>query len=142
MTLKQPVFVFGSNTAGIHGAGAARYAYDHYQAAMGRGVGMTGWSYAIPTKGHTESKGWNGRVNRGIGGPLTLKEIKKHVEAFKNFAQMNPEWEFKVTRIGCGLAGFTDEQIAPMFVGCPSNCTFDGAWHPWLGDNVRYWGTL
>lgn len=139
---KEPVFVFGSNTAGIHGAGAARHAYERHGAISGRGIGLWGNSYAIPTKGHTEHKGWNGRIIRNIGGPLSLADIKKHVEAFKNHARMHFDRDYKVTQIGCGLAGFKPEDIAPMFVGSPSNCLFDGAWHPWLGDSVRYWGTL
>ncbi len=91
------IFVFGSNLAGIHARGAARTALERFGAVMGRGVGIQGQSYAIPTM---------------QGG---LETIKPYVDEFINLAR---EWNrntFYVTRIGCGIAGFTDEEIAPLF---------------------------
>lgn len=91
------IFVFGSNLAGIHAGGAARIAYERFGAIMGQGVGIQGQSYAIPTM---------------QGGVDT---IKPYVDEFIALAR---EWDqntFYVTRIGCGIAGFTDEEIAPLF---------------------------
>ena len=91
------IFVFGSNLQGQHMGGAARVAYDNFGAVWGRGVGLQGQSYAIPT------------MQGGV------ETIKPYVDEFINLAR---EWDqntFYVTRIGCGIAGFTDEQIAPLF---------------------------
>lgn len=126
--MNQSIFVFGSNTAGVHGAGAARYAYEHEGAAWGHGIGLTGNSYALPTK--------DSRLRS-----LPLFLIKQEVDAFKEMATASPDKTFKVTRIGCGLAGYTDEEIGPMFKGSPLNCTFDIKWRPYLGNEYTYWGT-
>jgi hypothetical protein len=124
------VFVFGSNLAGVHGAGAARYAMQHEGAVWKEGIGYYGNSYALPTKDHNIET-------------LPLQQIKYFVSEFIKFANDHPELQFKVTRIGCGLAGFTDEQIAPMFKGAPANCLFDDAWIPYLtGLRFKYWGTM
>ncbi|TFU94493.1 hypothetical protein E4T81_04425 [Barnesiella sp. WM24] len=91
------IFVFGSNLAGMHAGGAARVAYERFGAIWGQGVGIQGQSYAIPTM---------------QGGVDT---IKPYVDDFIKLAR---EWDqntFYVTRIGCGIAGFTDEEIAPLF---------------------------
>ena len=91
------IFVFGSNLAGIHAGGAARVAYERFGAIMGQGVGIQGQSYAIPT------------MHGGV------EEIKPYVDEFIALAR---EWDqntFYVTRIGCGIAGFTAEEIAPLF---------------------------
>lgn len=91
------IFVFGSNLQGMHGGGAARVARQRFGAIMGQGVGIQGQSYAIPT------------MQGGV------ETIKPYVDEFINLAR---EWDqntFYVTRIGCGIAGFTDEQIAPLF---------------------------
>lgn len=109
------VFVFGSNTAGIHGAGAAKTANELYGAAWGQGEGLQGDSYAIPTK------------NMNLK-TLPLDIIKKHVDKFLEFAWENQGLKFFVTRIGCGLAGYTDEQIAPMFAEAPLNCELPDGW--------------
>ncbi len=91
------VFVFGSNLSGHHGGGAARIALDRFGAIWGQGVGMQGDTYAIPTmQGGTET-------------------IKPYVDEFIAFAKEHPERTFLVTRIGCGIAGFRDEDIAPLF---------------------------
>ena len=123
------VFVFGSNLAGIHGGGAARVAHKQHGAEWGVGEGRTGDSYALPTK---ETDVYTSR---------SLVDVAGSVESFMEYAVANPDLEFQVTRIGCGLAGFTDEDIAPMFKHAPSNCLFDSAWQPWL-NNVRFWGTF
>ena len=91
------IFVFGSNLAGQHGGGAALAAYRKFGAIWGQGVGLQGQSYAIPTM---------------QGG---LETIKPYVDQFIEFAKMHPEMRFLVTRIGCGIAGFTDSEIAPLF---------------------------
>ena len=91
------IFVFGSNLAGHHGGGAARAANIKFGAEWGVGVGLTGQSYAIPT------------MQGGV------ETIKPYVDEFIRFAQENPGLKFLVTRIGCGIAGFKDEEIAPLF---------------------------
>ena len=93
------IFVFGSNLQGMHGGGAARIAVERFGAIMGQGVGLQGQSYAIPTM--------QGGVNT----------ILPYVEEFITFARQHPELTFLVTKIGCGIAGFTPAQIAPLFAG-------------------------
>ena len=93
------IFVFGSNLAGAHAGGAAYLAYQRFGAVMGQGVGLQGQSYAIPTM---------------QGGANT---ILPYVEEFIAFAQQHPEMTFLVTKIGCGIAGFTPAEIAPLFAG-------------------------
>lgn len=92
------VFVFGSNLAGQHGGGAARLAYNKFGAEWGVGVGMTGQCYAIPT------------MHGGV------EDIRPYVDDFVAYAKAHPELTFLVTRIGCGIAGFRDEDMAPLFV--------------------------
>lgn len=91
------IFVFGSNLQGYHGGGAARVAMNRFGAKFGVGVGLQGQSYAIPTM---------------QGGVDT---IRPYVDEFIEFARQHPELTFYVTRIGCGIAGFSDKQIAPLF---------------------------
>ena len=91
------VFVFGSNLQGYHGGGAACAAMNHFGAIWGQGVGLQGQSYAIPT------------MQGGV------ETIKPYVDEFIAFAKQHPELFFYVTRIGCGIAGFRDEDIAPLF---------------------------
>jgi len=93
------IFVFGSNLGGFHGGGAARAALDHFGAVWGQGVGLQGQSYAIPTM---------------HGGP---EAIKPYVDDFIKFAMEHPEMRFLVTPIGCGIAGFKPDDIAPLFKG-------------------------
>lgn len=109
------IFVFGSNEAGIHGAGAARHALDVHNAIWGQGVGHQGASYAIPTKD----------VNIST---LPLEVIEKYVLEFILYAEENQHLRFFVTRIGCGLAGYTDSQIAPMFAESPLNVLLPEGW--------------
>ena len=136
MTLFDPsgmIFVFGSNLSGIHGAGAAAYANRYKKAAMGVGEGMTGKSYALPTKG----------INLNY---MNLETVHKHVQKFLKFSYDTRKiHDFQVTRIGTGLSGFHDEDIAQMFefVAYPgSNCFFDTAWRPYLPEGARFWGTF
>lgn len=91
------IFVFGSNLAGAHGGGAARAAYNKFGAVWGEGVGLFGQSYAIPT------------MQGGV------ETIKPYVDEFICFAKEHCELKFLVTRIGCGIAGFGDSEIAPLF---------------------------
>lgn len=115
----EPIFVFGSNLAGRHGKGAALHARSHHGAVYGIGVGQTGNAYAIPTKDE--------RLN-----VLPLHVIAVHVAAFLAYASAHPDLTFQVTRIGCGLAGYRNDQIAPMFKGAPSNCIMPSEWKGYL----------
>lgn len=96
------IFVFGSNTIGLHGKGAAKTALK-WGAIPGKGSGLMGSTYGIPTKGS------NMKV------ALNLSRIEFHVENFINFATINTDLTFLVTEIGCGLAGYKPSQIAPLF---------------------------
>ena len=110
-----PVFVFGSNLAGSHGGGAAAFAHRERGAEMGVAIGRTGQSYAIPT--------CDAQIR-----PLPLSTIRLHVGAFIRYAERHPDLMFEVTRIGCGIAGFTDAQIAPLFASAPANCQLPDGW--------------
>ena len=94
---KDEIFVFGSNLEGKHLGGAAKAAHNRFGAQWGVGVGLTGKSYAIPT------------MQGGI------ETIKPYVDQFIEYAKEHQEKKFLVTRIGCGIAGFKDEEIAPLF---------------------------
>lgn len=91
------IFVFGSNLEGMHGGGAARVAYNSFGAIWGQGVGLQGQSYGIPT------------MHGGVD------VIAPYVDEFIEFAKAHPELHFFVTRIGCGIAGFKDEEMAALF---------------------------
>jgi len=121
-------FVFGSNFDGRHGKGAALYAKLNYGAVYGVGVGRTGNAYAIPTK--------DGRLRT-----LPLTVIKQYVDGFVEYAKANPDLEFNVTRVGCGLANLCDSAVAPLFSSASENCFFDEFWRTYLGDSKNYWGT-
>ena len=123
---KDMIFVFGSNLSGIHGAGAAAYARRNKGAIFGQGIGLQNQSYALPPTGKHISF-------------MPLSEIEVHIDAFKDFAMNNPHLDFQVTQVACGRAGFTKEQIAPLFKNSPSNCYFDMEWQPILGDSHNYW---
>ena len=90
------IFVFGSNAQGMHAGGAARFAMDRFGAIWGQGEGLQGQSYAIPTM-------------------EGLDNIGPAVERFISFAQQHPDYKFLVTPIGCGIAGYREEEIAPFF---------------------------
>lgn len=92
------IFVFDSNLRGFHGGGAARFAMKKFGAIWGQGVGLQGLSYAIPT------------MQGGV------ETIKPYVDEFCSFALNHPEYKFLVTPIGCGIAGFTAREIAPLFI--------------------------
>ena len=105
-TGEQRVFVFGSNEAGHHGAGAAQFAHQTLEFPMFKGFGYSSYAFAIPTKD------WNVNI-------LALKDISFYVQRFldyvKSWSNSFPGRVFYVTQIGCGLAGYTPEDIAPMF---------------------------
>ena len=92
------IFVFGSNLAGMHHGGAAKLAVQRFGAIMGQGVGLQGNSYAIPT------------MQGGVD------SIQPYVDRFIDFAIQHPELTFYVTKIGCGIAGFKEEEIGPLFI--------------------------
>ena len=118
--LNKTIFVFGSNLAGIHGAGAALYAKFHHGAPYEKnvtarwgkrgqyGVGMQGNSYAIPTKDEWIKT-------------MPLLSILPYIVEFIGYAKSHPELDFNVARLGCGLAGYVDSDMAPMFSGAPDN---------------------
>jgi len=123
------VFVFGSNLAGRHGKGAALVAKKEFNAIDGRGEGYQHYSdheyygpschcYAIPTKDEKIKT-------------LPLSRIMVHVQAFIAFSKASPS-QFFITRIGCGLAGYDDEDIAPMFKNCGDNVNFPEEWEYFL----------
>lgn len=113
--MRTEIFVFGSNLAGKHGKGAAKFAHSNYGAEYGVAEGRTGNAYAIPTK--------DKHLN-----PRHFLDVVRSINKFLEYALFNPALEFRVTRVGCGLAGFTSEQIAPLFEHAPENCTFDPEW--------------
>lgn len=101
--VRQEIYVFGSNLAGVHGAGAALHAKIYQGAVTGRGVGRMGVSYGIPTKDEQLEV-------------LSLDVVEKHIEDFVKYTQQHPEFDYFVTRVGCGLAGYKDEQISQLFI--------------------------
>lgn len=104
------IFVFGSNLKGIHGAGAAAFAHRFRGAVWGEGEGLQGESYALPTCSEP-------------GVALELKAIEHYVDQFLGFASRNYQLQFQVTAIGCGIARYKPQQIAPLFFkkGLPDN---------------------
>lgn len=106
------IFVFGSNLAGIHGAGSAKAAKFYHDAKPGIGIGLTGNAYAIPTKDHNLLR-------------LDLDTIQGHVSDFLKFAAEHLNWKFNVVKIGCGLAGYNwKKDIEPMFKERTNNVVF------------------
>ena len=103
------IFVFGSNLQGSHGGGAAAIAADKFGAVWGEGVGLHGQTYAIPT------------MQGGV------ETIVPYVNDFIAFAKAHPELHFLVTRIGCGIAGFKDAEMAPLF---KEAATLSNVWLP------------
>lgn len=113
------IFVFGSNLAGRHGKGAAKIARVNFRAEYGVGQGPTGHAYAIPTKGrHLEV--------------LQLEVVRKGIAAFIGYAADNPGLNFFVTKVGTGLAGYSDDQIGPLFASAPPNCSLPNEWRPYV----------
>ncbi len=121
--------MFGSNLDGMHEGGAARFAASRHGAELGVGEGITGSSYALPTVGHMFSR-------------MPMSQVARAVFNFLGFAWAHPEMDFQVTRVGCGIAGFTDADIAALFTNAPANCSFDTAWSSYLPATTRYWGTF
>lgn len=119
MSNNLPIFVFGSNLAGRHGKGAALCARQTHGAIYGQGYGKQGNSFAIPTKDKNLKT-------------LSLERIAHYVKGFLNYAIACQADTFNITRIGCGLAGYKDEQIAPMFKGAPPNCNLPEEWKKFL----------
>lgn len=119
------IFVFGSNLAGRHGRGAALFARLHKGAVYGQGVGLQGNSYAVPTKDEEL---------RTLGLPV----IAGHVCEFLWFARANPNLQFDVTRVGCGLANYKNKDIAPLFASAPENCLLPKEWEPWCPGRGNY----
>lgn len=96
------IFVFGSNTAGRHGAGAARVAVHNFGAKYGKGFGLCGQSFALPTKDENIET-------------LSLTVIQTYVDGMINEAEQQKDYMFVLTEIGCGLAGYTADDMAPLF---------------------------
>jgi hypothetical protein len=122
---KDSIFVFGSNLAGRHGAGAAKAAREQFGAVPSVGFGPAGASYAIPTK--------DGRGGANLQDPaqtLPLSEIADYAAAFIRYARAHPEEHFFVASPGCGLAGYTAAQVAPLFrhAAALRNCSFPQFW--------------
>lgn len=90
------IFVFGSNIQGAHGGGAAWYAHKKFGAEWGVGEGLTGRTYALPT----------------MEGKASLQHAVEH---FIACAKQHPELTFLVTAVGCGIAGYTPDEVAPLF---------------------------
>jgi len=118
---KEPnaIFVFGSNLAGRHGAGAAKVAREKFGAVYGFGRGPMGEAYAIPTKDHDLR-------TRGYG------PIMEDVGAFLRYARARPVKLFFVTRVGCGYAGYSNLEMARLFLQAPPNCSFALPWKAFL----------
>lgn len=135
------IFVFGSNDEGAHGGGAAKVARQHHGAIWGQAEGLQGSAYGIPT------------CHKPVGQPGWQKpfaEVHQVVENFVKFAEdtkngltaLPADKEFQITQVGCGLAGWTADQIAPLFAGAPDNCYFDSAWETLLPSGTKFWGTV
>lgn len=128
--MSKSIFVFGSNEAGIHGAGAAKTAYSVHGARWGKCYGHYGDSFAIPTKDEYIKT-------------MPLERIQRYVQGFLAYAEGHRKLTFQVTRIGCGLAGLKDADIAPMFNFASKNCSFDTQWGAYMIVAQRsYWGTF
>jgi hypothetical protein len=123
------IFVFGSNLDGFHDGGAARFAAERCGAVRGVGEGLIGSSYAIPTLGSNFSA-------------IHIEDVGAAITRFMDFAARRMDMTFKVTRIGCGIAGYHNGDIAPMFNPVLPNCLFDEAWKPYLSEDAQFWGTL
>lgn len=119
------VFVFGSNLAGRHGAGAAKVARERYGAVYGVGEGLRGRSYALPTKDASLYT-------------LPPTDVRDYVDDLVRLARRRPALTFVVTRVGCGFAGYTDREIAPMFANTPQNCLLPIGWREINGEEEAH----
>lgn len=113
------VFVFGSNLAGTHAGGAAKIANIHFGAIKGVGRGWSGQSFAIPT------------MNEHLQ-QMPLSQIQHYVDDFKIYAQNHPKVKYFITSIGCGVAGYKVEEIAPMFKGIAQNVIFPASFRAFV----------
>ena len=113
------VFVFGSNMAGTHQGGAAKIALQHFGATKGVGRGWAGQSYAIPT------------MNEHLQ-QMPLSQIEHYVDDFKIYTKHHPKIKYFLTSVGCGVAGYTVEEIAPMFKGISNNVIFPASFRPFV----------
>ena len=113
------VFVFGSNLAGTHAGGAAKTALLHFGAVKGVGRGWSGQSYAIPT------------MNEHLQ-QMPLSQIQHYIEDFKIYTKNHPKIKYFVTSVGCGVAGYKVEEIAPMFKGISKNVIFPASFRPFV----------
>lgn len=105
------IFVFGSNLSGLHGAGAAKMAKERFGAEGGIYYGMTGKCFAIPTRRIFK---WKPQIELET---LPIETIEYYIDAFVGYASKTPDKKFLLTEVGCGHAGYTPEQIAPLFKG-------------------------
>lgn len=119
------IFVFGSNLAGRHGKGSALAAMRDHGAIYGVGEGIQGNAYAIPTK--------DARLRS-----LPLDDIKVMVRIFMLYARLHPDDTFNVVKIGCGLAGYLEDEIAPLFKGAPDNCILPKGWRQGTPDDTSW----
>lgn len=130
------IFVFGANLKGRHGKGAALHAAEHYGAREGVGFGLHNQSYAIPTKGYQLEV---------LGLLVIARYVGYFVRDIKHYDDTGVKFEFNVSQIGCGLAGYEPTQIAPLFrpltltTGKPYPVWFDEAWKPYLGPAAQFW---
>lgn len=113
------IFVFGSNLAGRHGAGAALIARNKFGACYGVGCGRTGNAYALPTK--------DIELNT-----LPLERIRREIKRFREHTKKNKGEIYFITRIACGLAGYEDSEVAPLFRGATRRCNFPIEWKEFL----------
>jgi len=118
--------VVGSNTRGVHGAGAAKLAFKKFGAKWGVGRGLQGQTYALPTKDFDIET-------------LPLYDIERNIKEFLDFAEKNPQYEFLVTKIGMGLAGYNLDQIAGLFLNkdIPENVILPFEIHNWIQEHTQ-----
>ncbi len=117
------IFVFGSNLAGRHGKGSAKEALEHHGAILGQGEGLQGSAYAIPTKSKKLQV-------------LSLLTIRLYVNQFLEFAKAHQEMQFHIVAIGTGLAGYTTQDIAPLFADAPENCILPQEFRTFLDESM------
>jgi hypothetical protein len=121
---EKTIMVFGSNLAGRHGAGSAKHALTYFGAKYGQGFGLQGHAYGIPTKDENLNT-------------LPVARIKQFVDKFLEFAWAHPNLAFHVVEIGCGLAGHSPKDIAPLFKGAPSNVRLSGNFQQILDNKAK-----
>ena len=114
------IFVFGSNLAGLHGGGAARQAFDLFDAQWGIGEGLTGKCYAFPTLD-------------GKGDKRPEEDLLESIRKFYHCAEENPQKIFLLTKVGCGIAGYQEEYMCKLFMvlEAPKNVTKPESWYSW-----------